>query len=82
MANLTCERWSELLAGYADGSLAPSDQDAVERHAAECSACRQFLEDYLAVPDLVRRATYVSFPEAVRARLTELFKAKRERRDP
>jgi anti-sigma factor RsiW len=82
MANLTCERWAELLAGYADGSLDPGDDQAVEAHAAACAACHQFLEDYLAVPDLVRRATDVPIPEDVRARLTELFSGKRDRKGP
>jgi len=80
MAKVTCERWSELLAGYADGSLAPADKDAVEEHAAVCAACRKFFEDYLAVPDLVRRATDVSLPDDVRARLAKLFSGKRDRK--
>ena len=73
MEDLTCERWSELLRGYVDGALALDDRAAVEVHAASCAACHQFLEDYLAVPGLVRRATDVSIPSDVRRRLAKLF---------
>jgi len=83
MGDLTCERWSELLAAYADGALGPGHRAAVEAHAASCVACHRFLKGYLAVPALVRRATDVSIPPEVRQRLARLFSGDRgEGEDP
>ena len=73
MNDLTCERWSERLAGYIDGALAPGDRAAFEAHATSCGACRQFLNEYMNVPSIVRRATDVAIPSEVRARLARLF---------
>jgi anti-sigma factor RsiW len=73
MVDITCERWSDLLGGYVDGALEPDASAAVEAHAASCAACHRFLEGYLAVPGLVRRATDVPIPPEVRARLAKLF---------
>jgi anti-sigma factor RsiW len=83
MRDLTCERWSELLRGYADGALAPAERSAVEAHAASCATCQQILAEYLAVPGVVRRATDVAIPSDVRERLAKLFAWKKsERKGP
>jgi len=73
MKDLTCEGWSALLRDYIDGRLDAEGRAAFEAHASSCAVCRRFLRDYLAVPSLVRRATDVTIPPEVRARLARLF---------
>lgn len=74
MEDPTCTRWSDLLAAYAAGVVpAPDSRAELEAHAASCAACRRFLEDYVALPGIVRRATDVEIPPGIRARLDKLF---------
>jgi anti-sigma factor RsiW len=42
---MTGDQWTARLSEYADAELAPAECDALERHLAECPACKQTLAD-------------------------------------
>jgi anti-sigma factor RsiW len=81
MADVTCDRCTELLGDYVEGRLAQEVLGAVEGHVASCAACAALVRDYQAIPGLVRGATDVSMPHEVEMRLRRLLAlAWRERR--
>lgn len=43
------DRWMDRLSEYLDGELASGERDEIERHLAECAACRTALEELRAV---------------------------------
>ena len=59
MADVTCDRCTELLGDYVEGRLAQEVLGAVEGHVASCAACAALVRDYQAIPGLVRGATDV-----------------------
>jgi anti-sigma factor RsiW len=42
---MTCKECETLLGDALDGTLSPSDEAAVRAHCADCSACRELLDD-------------------------------------
>lgn len=73
MADLTCDRCTELLGDYVDGRLAPDVLGALEEHVASCEACAALVRDYKAIPGFVRGATDVKMPHDVEMRLRRLL---------
>jgi hypothetical protein len=53
---MNCVDWEERIALYAGGDLAPAEAPPVERHVAECTACRVLLSGLRESLSLVREA--------------------------
>jgi anti-sigma factor RsiW len=71
VAAITCrELIIDLLIDYAESILGPEAIAEVERHLAECAACRVYLATYTRAAGLTR-AAQVEMPEEMRARLRE-----------
>ena len=49
MESMNHEHWTDRLSDYADDELRVEDREAVDRHLAECEACRHVLAEILAV---------------------------------
>jgi len=73
MADLTCDRCTELLGDYVEGRLEPDVVGALEEHVGACPACAALAHDYEAIPGLARRATDVRMPHDVETRLRRLL---------
>ncbi|HXN31282.1 MAG TPA: zf-HC2 domain-containing protein [Polyangiaceae bacterium] len=69
MSNLTCERCSQLLPDYLDGTLSSSDKLAFAAHIESCPRCREGLARYRAIPAVIRSVIDAPMPADVRARL-------------
>ncbi len=78
MANLTCERCSELLPGYLDGVISFSEQRAFAAHIESCAECREGLARYKAIPAVIRSAIDAPMPAGVRARLRWILNRRRK----
>ncbi len=57
---MDCERYAQMLAGYASGDSTADEAEPVERHLSGCSTCRQTLEGYRAVIGLIADEPIVS----------------------
>ncbi len=77
MAQVNCEMYREQLGDYVDERLAPADRAAMDVHVMSCSACMDLLASYMAIPEVVGRATQVAMPPAVRERLRRRLAAKK-----
>jgi hypothetical protein len=51
---MTHKRWQDLLPFYAAGTLSDPDVIALERHLADCKACRKTLDEWHSVAGIVR----------------------------
>lgn len=74
---MNCEDYRELLVGFQDGELSPSEESLVKKHLQECAGCaheldeiREFAADMHAATAPIRQATS-RIEEAVRAKITE-----------
>lgn len=72
---MSCARWEEKIALYAEGDLPERDTRRVEEHLGECPECRRFAaalaESQLAVKSLRGEAPEAAALEAVRRRVLE-----------
>ena len=59
---MTCDEIKELLAGYQDGELEACQQEAVQRHLAECETCRRELARLEKVKEVTGRVQYKDLP--------------------
>ena len=55
MAN--CEKINEMISGYLDDELVQGDQQRVEGHLKNCSACQQVFEDMRKLRDAVSKSS-------------------------
>jgi len=59
---MKCEDLRPLLAGYQDGELTPDQKASVERHLAQCPACRAELEALDKVKEVTGKVQYKDLP--------------------
>ena len=59
---MTCDEIREFLAGYQDGELEAGQHEAVERHLAECEACRRELARLEKVKEVTGKVQYNDLP--------------------
>jgi hypothetical protein len=53
---MKCDLVKELLSGYLDNELSPEDRSRVEKHLADCAACREELAAIKKIDEYVRSA--------------------------
>jgi anti-sigma factor RsiW len=73
MGDLSCERFTELVGDHVEGVLSADERCAMEAHLLACPRCRELLEQYTRVGDVVRGATDVRMPLGARARLRRVL---------
>lgn len=69
METMSCEGCADRLGEFVDGRLTDDVRAALMEHLASCAACGRLIEGYVALPDLLRRATGVQMPYDVEVRL-------------
>jgi anti-sigma factor RsiW len=79
MVAIDCTLLDDRLGDYVDRVLSPDERVALESHLATCVVCQERLHDYLAIPELVRRATDVAMSPDAQARLQRLIALNRRR---
>ncbi len=72
---MDCERWGLLLSRYMDSELAGSDVSLVEKHLEGCSTCREELESYRELSNMLCARTEPDpfFVSRFRARKDEVL---------
>jgi len=74
-----CEKNNELLSAWLDGELSPAESQALERHVAECAACRRTVDRWRRITDAARDVP--ERPEAawdeIRSRVAERAERRR-----
>ncbi len=73
---VSCKHSIDKLVEYLDGTLAPEEQRALDRHFKLCPPCLDLLRKYRAVPKLCQRALADEVPEETAGRLTSFLRAK------
>ena len=71
-----CQDLVEVLLDYLEGLLAPEVAARIDAHRAGCPRCREFIESYLATPQVLRGALARSMPAAIKTRLAEALKVR------
>lgn len=66
---MTCRELIEILADYVDGAMPAHLATDLERHLADCDACRAYLATYRATRALGAAAGRVEMPEEMKTRL-------------
>jgi anti-sigma factor RsiW len=59
----SCQRISDLLSGFLDGELSPSQRWDVKLHLEACAACAQFSAELAATVSALHRLRRVVHPE-------------------
>ena len=59
---MNCESIKELLAGYQDGELDRDQRDMVEKHLADCPACREELARLDKVKEVTNKVQFNDLP--------------------
>jgi anti-sigma factor RsiW len=80
MVDVSCERCTELLGDYVDDVLADDVRVALEAHVDSCPRCANLVQDYEAIPEMVRRVTDCGMPRQVEVRLQKLLAIARGRK--
>ena len=70
---LTCREVIELLADYLGAALQEADVRALERHLADCTACRAYLATYRKTVRITARAVDAEMPDELKRRLREFL---------
>lgn len=65
--------WTEKISQLVDGELTPEEAGAVERHAADCPACRHAREDFMLLRQQLVSYRAVSNPLAERQALSKIL---------
>ena len=65
---MTCRDLIDVLDDYLDGRLERDEVAALERHLAECEACRAYLATYRKTRSLGARAGRVEMPDEMKTR--------------
>jgi anti-sigma factor RsiW len=79
---MSCDRYAELLAEYADGTLEPSATDSLREHLRECTACAAILRAEATFVERLRSATTATMPDGAKDRLRQLLVSIRKSRAP
>ncbi len=66
---MKCTSVQKRLAGYLDGAVRPSERALVQKHLESCGACREDLERYRKLSQLLSRATQVAPPADLPVRI-------------
>jgi len=66
---MNCAEFEILLADYTDGTLEPAGRVAFERHASECTGCRELLRDVVGAIAFLKRADEVTPPSELITRI-------------
>jgi hypothetical protein len=75
---MSCDRLA-LVHAYHDDALAPSARVALEAHLDECADCRELLRDLRGLSNLIAAAPLVSMSPEAMARLSQSWRAARDR---
>ncbi|MBI5548539.1 MAG: zf-HC2 domain-containing protein [Deltaproteobacteria bacterium] len=73
---VNCKHSLSLLQDYLDGTLAPDDKAALDRHFKACPPCIDFVRKYKATPRLCQRALAEEVPKDVSDRLSRFLSEK------
>ena len=55
---MKCRRFEKMISKHLDGRLAPKKESALQRHLAECPACRRRLEEYRLIREDLSAETF------------------------
>jgi anti-sigma factor RsiW len=81
MTTIVCASGVPLLMEYLDGVLPADVAAALEAHVADCPRCTAFFASYVATPRILREATAIDLPPALRQSLrTKLRERQQELR--
>lgn len=67
----TCQDWALDISAYLDGALSGEEQSALLTHIGGCPACRQYLDDQLAIREALRALESVPAPAGLAERVME-----------
>ena len=70
---MTCRDVIGVLYDYLEGTLAPEDVAALERHLAGCVPCRAYLATYRRTRALGAQAARLEMPDEMKARLRQFL---------
>ena len=71
---MTCRDVIGVLDDYLEGTLAPEDVAALERHLAGCVPCRAYLATYRRTRALGAQAARLEMPDEMRTRLRQFLR--------
>jgi anti-sigma factor RsiW len=74
--HVSCQRASELLFDFLEGSLPESERLEVEAHFSRCPPCLEFLQSYRKTPSLCRKALHRDAPTEVLNRVKDFLRKK------
>lgn len=77
MARPVCRDGVEMLLDYLEGTLPPSDRQALEAHVGGCPRCVAFVESYRQTPRILREATVAAMPEDLKRSLRAFLASRR-----
>ena len=77
IARLACVDGVEMLMEYLEGTLAPGEREALERHVNGCPRCLAFLESYRQTPRILRAATAAALSVDLAQTLRRFLAARR-----
>jgi anti-sigma factor RsiW len=66
---MNCAELELLICDYVDGTLAPAERAAVERHLAECAACAEMARDSAEAVGFMQKAAEVEAPPELVTRI-------------
>jgi anti-sigma factor RsiW len=78
IARPVCRDGVEVLLDYLEGTLPPSDRQALEAHVRGCPRCVAFVESYRQTPRIVREATVAAMPEDLKRSLRAFLASRRQ----
>lgn len=70
---IVCQQWVEIVTEYLEGTLPPGLQSAADRHLAECTHCREYLEQMRRTISVARGLREADVPSDVVEALTRAF---------
>ena len=73
---VTCRELLTFLAGYVSGGLPAARRDVFRQHLARCPACVAYVNNYLALASLARRASEPLPDEVPRELVTAILAAR------
>ena len=75
MNAIACAAGVDFLMDYVEDVLPPAVRATIEDHVAGCPQCAAFVASYLETPRVMRDATAVTIPPAVRQSLRAFLRA-------
>ena len=71
---LTCQELVELITDYLEAALPDRERARVEEHLAQCTGCRNYLDQMRRTIGVLGRLTEESIPTGVRDELLDIFR--------